>query len=639
LYQTQGFEHITIQTEEEGTTYIFKINEGQRISIDTIQFHKVSAFDPEELIKKCFQGLLKLPAFEQTTLDRCLQKLQNLYHENGHLYMKVERFQIVCAQGHKTGIVHVVVDEGPQICISDIVIKAQHLMQEPSWLQVLREQIKQKSHKLALSSLNEWQQHVADIYKKHGYMQVKVTYDVIHNEEKQNYTLLFTVTYDEKKHYFGKTVIAGTSRVPISLIERAISWQQGDIWNYESIKETFNSLKETNLFDRIVITPLQMPWQTYERLMLIKVHEDDPCQIRTRLGFELQHVQRYHTLAGLTYKVGGSLLYKSPAHLGDMLRFDADVTRLHREIILKYSMPLARYGSWCMQLYSIKHEQPGYIGNNKNIYDALQNGILCGFRGEWGGITSETNLGFELIKTTISKASVSQRAFRRELARAINFEPQLLGQYIPYFFVEPTLLIKYIDNALNPSSGFLTILSIKGMFPVQSKLNANYFIRCMLEQIVYVPIEPLVVALRFRCGHIFHKDFSAITPIERFYLGGSHSLRSYDTDLVPPLGEYIDENGACHLVPRGARSLLNVNLELRFPLYHQLGGVVFQDAGVLSADGFAGIKPDQIVGGTGFGLRYATPLGPLRFDIGWKWNTRKKLERSYAWFLTFGQSF
>ncbi len=85
--------------------------------------------------------------------------------------------------------------------------------------------------------------------------------------------------------------------------------------------------------------------------------------------------------------------------------------------------------------------------------------------------------------------------------------------------------------------------------------------------------------------------------------------------------------------------MLNGNLELRFPLLGEFGGVLFQDVGILSGDNFADFKAENLLAGTGFGFRYNTPIGPLRFDIGWKWRITAPTERSFAWFLTLGQAF
>src|SRR5690606_4104424 len=94
-----------------------------------------------------------------------------------------------------------------------------------------------------------------------------------------------------------------------------------------------------------------------------------------------------------------------------------------------------------------------------------------------------------------------------------------------------------------------------------------------------------------------------------------------------------------HIVPRGGRSMFNTNIEVRFPIFKKMGGVIFQDFGILSSDCFTDFTPHNILAATGFGARFFTPLGTLRFDIGWKWRKESKFERSYAWFLTFGQAF
>ncbi|MCK5633010.1 BamA/TamA family outer membrane protein, partial [bacterium] len=140
-------------------------------------------------------------------------------------------------------------------------------------------------------------------------------------------------------------------------------------------------------------------------------------------------------------------------------------------------------------------------------------------------------------------------------------------------------------------------------------------------------------------GHIFYQAFENIMPFERFYLGGAHSVRSYETDLCPPLGYFTGKDGVCCFVPQGGKTMFNCNLEVRFPLVHSLGAVLFQDFGALVGKSKKDFGFSNMLVATGFGLRYKTPIGPLRFDIGWKWNKHRPTDYSYAWFLSLGHAF
>ena len=147
------------------------------------------------------------------------------------------------------------------------------------------------------------------------------------------------------------------------------------------------------------------------------------------------------------------------------------------------------------------------------------------------------------------------------------------------------------------------------------------------------------MALRAKFGHIFKESFSKIMPPERFYLGGANSLRGYLPDRCPPLGKYTDDSGQVHYVPQGGKSMLNMNMELRCPLIKSLTMALFQDVGVL-VDDVKKINQDKSnLSATGVGLRYMTPFGPLRFDVGWKWKKSYPNDSRYSWFLTFGHAF
>ena len=169
--------------------------------------------------------------------------------------------------------------------------------------------------------------------------------------------------------------------------------------------------------------------------------------------------------------------------------------------------------------------------------------------------------------------------------------------------------------------------------------GAVTFLKMLAEQSVFIPLWPFVLGLRVRFGHIFNQKFSTIMPSERFYLGGENSLRSYEIDQAPPLGIFIEPDGKRRLVPQGGKSMFNGNIELRFPLYKNFGATIFQDFGILSDTKMSDVKSQSLLTATGFGLRYNTPIGPLRFDIGFKWHKCDLEESFFAWFLTFGNAF
>ena len=99
-----------------------------------------------------------------------------------------------------------------------------------------------------------------------------------------------------------------------------------------------------------------------------------------------------------------------------------------------------------------------------------------------------------------------------------------------------------------------------------------------------------------------------MTPIEeRFYAGGSYSIRGWArADLGPK-----NRDGK----PIGGKSRLETSLELRFPLYKRLSGVLFYDAGNVWQKTFF-INTDNLGMAAGAGVRLRTPIGPVRIDAG-----------------------
>ena len=338
----------------------------------------------------------------------------------------------------------------------------------------------------------------------------------------------------------------------------------------------------------------------------------------------------FTNLSWSTWKLGGSFIWKNPTGYADRLALDADWTRYTLNVAGSYETP------WLgpfpirsqIRVYSERFEQPLVASKNMRLYEESHTGIRVQLQHVHPWWTTTCLWGFEINKVS---------GIQRELARVIDFEPQLVDRRVPYFYVEPSVTFEHFDDKNDPSKGYFTTFCLKWMFP--PTINDGWFIRGLLEQSFFYPLHKHVVgAFRWRFGHIFNAKFSTILPTQRFYLGGANSLRGYETNMAPPL-EMLTCDGKELFVPVGGKTMANINAELRFPLYLRLSGVLFTDMGILVQDKIADIAADKWLGASGFGLRFASPFGPIRFDIGWKWKKREPDDKRYAFFFTFGHAF
>ena len=148
-----------------------------------------------------------------------------------------------------------------------------------------------------------------------------------------------------------------------------------------------------------------------------------------------------------------------------------------------------------------------------------------------------------------------------------------------------------------------------------------------MQQYLFVPLGRLVLASRAQAGFAYGRDPLALS--DRFSAGGATSVRGYGEDSLGPR----TPDG----VPLGGDRLMILNQEVRFPLYRWVNGVTFIDAGNIFAKGedWSGLKV-----GYGFGLRFDTPVGLLRGDVGFPGSTLPNASnRSARWYFGFGHIF
>ena len=136
-------------------------------------------------------------------------------------------------------------------------------------------------------------------------------------------------------------------------------------------------------------------------------------------------------------------------------------------------------------------------------------------------------------------------------------------------------------------------------------------------------------SIRGKLGYIHSFEGRSVPIYERYFLGGISTLRGFDTRAVGPtdaLGEFV-----------GGETMMLMNLEYIFPLFKQdkMRGVVFYDTG----NAFDGpLDITDLRHGAGVGLRWFSPIGPIRLELGFNLNPRDN-EDHHVWEFAMGTSF
>lgn len=415
--------------------------------------------------------------------------------------------------------------------------------------------------------------------------------------------------------------VTGSTVISDTILKRALFVHEGDFWDQKNIDRSLKWLNSWGIFESISIFPETASVPVAYKDVVIRCVDDDPNELSTYVGTQI--IGRQFAINGATYAFGATGLRRNPLCVGDRVAIVAEVTTYKKTFEGKYRRPL--YGVPIMaevKGYGTLYDQPVLMGERPRLYTVIRHGALI----------SATFYGSRSQSTGVFGCETENIESLTSTARALDYSPALTNVSIPQMYGELSYIAAALDNQLYPTSGVSFFGSAKGVLPMQE--HAEGYFKILGECSVYMPWSFWgVVATRLRGGYIMSPSFMTIPPPERFYLGGSRSLRSYPPDIAPPTVR-IFECGQWYCVPRGGAGLLNVNVELRFPLLGPLGAVIFCDSGFIWAPDFG----KNISTALGCGLRYNTMLGPLRFDIGWN-IPRIHGASAHAWFLTFGNAF
>lgn len=397
-----------------------------------------------------------------------------------------------------------------------------------------------------------------------------------------------------------RVVIVGNEATDDEVIARELGFIVGSPFSFADVLETQSRLYRLGIFDEVDIETTQPDPVSSDREVVVRVHEAPPKFVSFGIGYDTEERLRglvavgHNNIGGRNQQVQLSTrlstreqrvraLFREPWFLGR--RIEA-TTGLFYSSEIEPSFDVQRYGG-AFQLLLQQNRAFSHLWRltfrDVKTFDIQIDPDLVDREDQ---STRVGSLGYTILRDT----------------RTDPIDPRD-GSY-------NTFDIDVASRWLGSNTDFLTLF------------GRSFWYRSLGRGVV--------LALAGRAGvKIPYRDTTNVPLPERFFAGGSTSLRGFRFDSAGP----IDSQGN----PLGGEVLLVGNIELRVPVRASLGAVLFADIGNVFA------KPDtvamaQVRESLGFGLRYETPVGPLRVDLA-RLMDRREGEDRYQVFFSVGHTF
>jgi outer membrane protein assembly factor BamA len=247
-----------------------------------------------------------------------------------------------------------------------------------------------------------------------------------------------------------------------------------------------------------------------------------------------------------------------------------------------------------------------------------------GFQREGLSLTGIRSISSDLTMLVTLRYSRTTLTFLRVTPSEID------RQFYPYSAtsLSSSFIREKRNDAFNPETGYFASLALEWAFPLFQ--TESDFLKGVFKYQRFFIIAPKV---SFSSIFRFGLGMGRMPIHERFFAGGSNSFRGHEFDELGPR-DPVSGN------PIGGKALLLFNLETVFPVVATLpalSAVVFYDAGRVFFNR-SDFDLTDLEHALGLGVRYRTPLGPVRLELGWNLTDRQRKGKPLV-FITIGHIF
>ncbi len=591
----------------------FKIKEWDKVRVKKITILGNKALPDEELKnfmqtreESYFSFLSGSGNFKEINFQTDVERLKYLYKTRGYLQVNIQNPEVTASEDKKWIFITVRLTEGPQFSVNNISFNGELLFTENEMI----EKLKIKSGDIYNEeNLRQDIQTLTEMYQDKGYAFANVlrTLEVVPGENKVDIIFSF-----EKGviAYFGKIVMKGNSKTRDKVIRRELRIHEGEMYSGSKLRISKDNVNRLGFFqpESVIFNTITRKGTDNILDVEISIKERPTGQISLGAGYStatkgfIQASVAQNNFRGLGQNINLNLSYSNR-----------------------------------QQIYNLGFTEP-YLFDTKwtagaDYYQTVSYFIRSFAYRKHGG---DVRVGHPIFEYT--RLFLTYRYEDNKVSNVINdgIKPEVENGSASS--VQASIIRDKRNNIFEPSNGYYASSSLEytGLGGTMRWMKAE------VEGRYYKPIwGDLVFRSRLNAQQLFKTTDREIPRVEKFSMGGARNMRGYSLEDIGPRDYATNTTtGREEVFNFGGLFSLLGTLEFEHPLIKEAGlkWVVFYDAGNVfeqrlgENDNYA-LRTDY-----GFGFRWFSPIGVLRFEFGFPVNPREN-EAGNQFHFDIGQLF
>jgi len=605
-YIKEGFHAVQINTQlatdnRGDATLTYLVDEGRKIRIKNINFIGNEVLKKRALLKSIetkerwfLSWLTGRGVYLEDVMEIDVERIKMAYYDIGYQDVIVQQPQVTLVDDKYLNI-DIEIDEGPQYRVGTLSVSGDLLFPEDQLL--VQVQLKE-GEVFSRLQLRDSIIALTDLYADQGYAYV----NVVPLTTKKADQLLFDIELEIEQGVQVKVErvdISGNVRTRDKVIRREIPVIEGELYSSSKMKEANRRVRNLGFFDEVQVT--DRPGSA-EDLSVVEVAVEERLTGTFSIGLGYSSVDKL--------MAQGSISQENFLGRGLNLNLSGSVGTTSNTYSLAITDPYFLDTDWTL---------------GGEVYRSMR---------EYNDYDDERTGGAIRAGHPVSRNSRAFLTYRYEQKEISNLSPIALNNA---FIVDQagkstlsSITAQWVRNSTDffedPSRGGITRISLE----YAGLGGTEHFLRPIASHRQFFPLFwGTVFSVHGEVGYITSTSDDDVSLSERFFLGGIRTIRGFKTREVGP------KDGDIFV---GGEKMGYFNIEYLFPIYRSLGlqGVIFYDTGNVWRDDeeyFSDMRHSA-----GAGIRWRSPLGPLRFEWGYNLDPRDD-EKQSVFEFTIGRPF